>query len=56
MAIDLKPDIVIDYVKMPVMDGITAAEQIGKRAHLPRRHAHGVQPDPSSPSGPATPA
>ena len=29
MAIDLKPDIVIMDVKMPVMDGITAAEQIG---------------------------
>ena len=30
MALELKPDIVIMDVKMPVMDGITAAEQIGK--------------------------
>jgi response regulator NasT len=35
MAIDLKPDIVIMDVKMPVMDGITAAEQIGKERICP---------------------
>ena len=35
MAIDLRPDIVIMDVKMPVMDGITAAEQIGKERICP---------------------
>jgi AmiR/NasT family two-component response regulator len=35
MALDLKPDIVILDVKMPVMDGITAAEQIGKERICP---------------------
>jgi response regulator NasT len=35
MALDLKPDIVIMDVKMPVMDGITAAEQIGKERVCP---------------------
>ena len=35
MALDLKPDIVIMDVKMPVMDGITAAEQIGKERICP---------------------
>jgi len=35
MAIELKPDIVIMDVKMPVMDGITAAEQIGKERICP---------------------
>jgi len=35
MAIELKPDIVIMDVKMPVMDGITAAEQIGKERVCP---------------------
>lgn len=35
MALELKPDIVIMDVKMPVMDGITAAEQIGKSRICP---------------------
>ena len=35
MALELKPDIVIMDVKMPVMDGITAAEQIGKERICP---------------------
>jgi AmiR/NasT family two-component response regulator len=35
MALDLRPDIVIMDVKMPVMDGITAAEQIGKERICP---------------------
>ncbi|HYN67077.1 MAG TPA: response regulator [Ornithinibacter sp.] len=35
MALALKPDIVIMDVKMPVMDGITAAEQIGKERICP---------------------
>ena len=35
MAIELRPDIVIMDVKMPVMDGITAAEQIGKERVCP---------------------
>ena len=33
LATELKPDVVIMDVKMPVMDGISAAERIGK-AHL----------------------
>jgi len=33
LATELKPDVVIMDVKMPVLDGISAAEQIGK-AHL----------------------
>lgn len=35
MALELRPDIVIMDVKMPVMDGITAAEQIGKERICP---------------------
>jgi two-component system, response regulator PdtaR len=35
LALELKPDIVIMDVKMPVMDGITAAEQIGKERVCP---------------------
>ena len=35
MATELRPDIVIMDVKMPVMDGITAAEQIGKERICP---------------------
>lgn len=35
MATELKPDLVIMDVKMPVMDGITAAEQIGKERLCP---------------------
>jgi two-component system, response regulator PdtaR len=35
LALELKPDIVIMDVKMPVMDGITAAEQIGKERICP---------------------
>jgi len=30
LAIELRPDVVVMDVKMPVMDGITAAERIGK--------------------------
>ncbi|MBO9554470.1 response regulator [Cellulomonas sp.] len=33
LATELKPDVVVMDVKMPVLDGISAAEQIGK-AHL----------------------
>ena len=35
LAASLKPDIVIMDVKMPVMDGISAAEQIGKERLCP---------------------
>ena len=35
MATELLPDLVIMDVKMPVMDGITAAEQIGKERICP---------------------
>lgn len=35
MATSLRPDLVIMDVKMPVMDGITAAEQIGKERICP---------------------
>jgi len=35
MTMALRPDIVIMDVKMPVMDGITAAEQIGKERICP---------------------
>ena len=35
MALALRPDIVLMDVKMPVMDGITAAEQIGKERICP---------------------
>jgi AmiR/NasT family two-component response regulator len=35
LATSLKPDIVIMDVKMPVMDGISAAEQIGKERLCP---------------------
>jgi two-component system, response regulator PdtaR len=35
LATSLRPDIVIMDVKMPVMDGITAAEQIGKERICP---------------------
>ncbi len=35
MALALRPDIVIMDIKMPVMDGITAAEQIGKERICP---------------------
>jgi two-component system, response regulator PdtaR len=35
MATELTPDLVIMDVKMPVMDGITAAEQIGKAKLCP---------------------
>jgi len=35
LAIELRPDIVVMDVKMPVMDGITAAERIGKERAAP---------------------
>ena len=35
MATELRPDLVIMDIKMPVMDGITAAEQIGKERICP---------------------
>lgn len=35
LAIELKPDVVVMDVKMPVMDGITAAERIGKEHVAP---------------------
>lgn len=35
LATDLRPDVVVMDVKMPVMDGITAAEQIGKEHAAP---------------------
>jgi response regulator NasT len=35
MATSLRPDLVIMDIKMPVMDGITAAEQIGKERICP---------------------
>lgn len=35
LAADLRPDVVVMDVKMPVMDGITAAERIGKDHSAP---------------------
>ncbi len=35
LAVELRPDVVVMDVKMPVMDGITAAEQIGKEHAAP---------------------
>ena len=35
LAVELRPDIVVMDVKMPVMDGITAAEQIAKEHTAP---------------------
>ncbi len=35
MATELEPDLVIMDVKMPVMDGLTAAEQIGEKRTCP---------------------
>ncbi|MDR2723474.1 MAG: response regulator [Cellulomonadaceae bacterium] len=35
LALELKPDVVVMDVKMPEMDGITAAEQIGKAGAAP---------------------
>ncbi|MFN8098176.1 MAG: response regulator [Dermatophilaceae bacterium] len=35
LAVDLKPDLVIMDVKMPVMDGLSAAEEIGKQRLCP---------------------
>ena len=35
LAIELRPDVVVMDVKMPVMDGITAAERIGKEHAAP---------------------
>jgi response regulator NasT len=35
LALDLKPDVVVMDVKMPEMDGITAAEKIGKAHAAP---------------------
>jgi two-component system, response regulator PdtaR len=35
LAVELRPDIVVMDVKMPVMDGITAAERIGKEHAAP---------------------
>lgn len=35
LATDLRPDVVVMDVKMPVMDGITAAERIGKEHAAP---------------------
>ena len=35
LAVELRPDIVVMDVKMPVMDGITAAEKIGKEHAAP---------------------
>ena len=35
LTLDLKPDLVIMDVKMPVMDGLSAAEEIGKQRLCP---------------------
>jgi AmiR/NasT family two-component response regulator len=35
LALDLKPDLVIMDVKMPVMDGLSAADEIGKQRLCP---------------------
>lgn len=35
LAVELRPDVVVMDVKMPVMDGITAAEKIGKEHAAP---------------------
>lgn len=35
LAVDLQPDLVIMDVKMPVMDGLSAAEEIGKQRLCP---------------------
>ena len=56
LTTELRPDLVVMDVKMPKLDGISAAEQIASRADRPGGHADRVQPDATSSSGPARPA
>ena len=45
LALELEPDLCVMDVKMPKMDGITAAEEDSAGAVVRGRHADGVLPD-----------
>ena len=45
LATELRPDLVIMDVKMPQLDGISAAERLVQEPHRPRRAAHRLQPE-----------
>ena len=45
LALELEPDLCVMDVKMPKMDGITAAEKIPCGAFVCGCHAHCLQPD-----------
>jgi CheY-like chemotaxis protein len=52
LAEQLRPDLAIFDVKMPVMDGLAAAEADRQPAHLPGHHAHRLQPEGARRAGP----
>ena len=45
LATELRPDLVIMDVKMPQLDGISAAERLSEEPHRPGRAADRVQPE-----------
>ncbi len=45
LATELRPDLVIMDVKMPQLDGISAAEKLSKNHIAPGRAADRVQPE-----------